>query len=130
MGSNVNTLQHMLEHCHTIGEYLDEANIKTLKDFTASRIVQDAVVMRLLALGELTTHLSDEFKTENSGKVDWRNLKQLRNVIAHRYGSVQFDAIWDIVQVDIPVIRDFCADSLEQLLREQKENSGNDLHEV
>lgn len=40
MGSNVNTLQHMLEHCQTISEYLDEANIKTLKDFTASRIVQ------------------------------------------------------------------------------------------
>lgn len=57
MGSNVNTLQHMLEHCQTIGEYLDEANTKTLKDFTASRIVQDAVVMRLLALGELTTNL-------------------------------------------------------------------------
>lgn len=28
MGSNVNTLQHMLEHCQTISEYLDEANIK------------------------------------------------------------------------------------------------------
>lgn len=127
MGSNVNTLQHMLEHCQTISEYLDEANIKTLKDFTASRIVQDAVVMRLLALGELTAHLSDEFKSENSGKVDWRNLKQLRNVIAHRYGSVQFDAIWDIVQTDIPVIRDFCADSLERLLQKQEENSNDDF---
>lgn len=127
MGSNINTLQHMIEHCQTITEYLNEANITTLKDFTASRMVQDAVVMRLLALGELTTHLSEEFKTANSGKMDWRNLKQLRNVIAHRYGSIQFDAIWDIVQNDVPVIRSFCIENLEQLSEELESYDDEDL---
>lgn len=113
MGNNISTLQHMFDHCLIISEYLSDANINTIQDFLGNRMVQDAIVMRLLALGELTTHLSDDFKAANSDKMDWRNLKQLRNVIAHRYGSIQYDAIWDIIQNDVPIIRDFCQSNLD-----------------
>ena len=111
---NINTIQHMFEHCEMIGYYLKKANIITYDDFRMDTMVQDAVVMRLCAMGELTTHLTDDFKNENSAQVDWRNLKQLRNIIAHRYGSIQFDTIWGIIQKDVPIIRNFCLNYLEQ----------------
>lgn len=108
MGTDISALQHIYEHCLIISEYLGEANITELDGFLSNRIVQDAVLMRLLAMGELTTHLSDDFKSKHLIAVDWRNLKQLRNVIAHRYGSIQYDVIWDIVQNDVPEIEKFC----------------------
>ncbi len=113
MGSNKSTLQHMYEHCQIISEYLCLSNIVSFQDFLANRIVQDAVLMRLLAIGELTTHLSDDFKTEFATGMDWRNIKQLRNVIAHRYGSIQYDVIWDIIQNDVPVLKKFCLDNMD-----------------
>lgn len=114
MGNNYGTIQHMIDYCYAIERHLSNNNVKTYDDFRLNETVQDAVVMRLLALGELTTHLTDEFKTANASFVDWRNLKQLRNVIAHRYGSIQFDTVWEIIQNDIPKIRDFCVAQIEQ----------------
>lgn len=115
MANNINVLQHMSEHCDTINEYLDVADITTKEAFKENPMVQDAVVMRLLALGELTTHLSDEFKETTANEIDWRNLKQLRNVIAHRYGAIQFDTIWEITQSDIPIIKGFCNINIKKL---------------
>lgn len=104
----------MLDHCAMIENYLKQANITKYDEFYMNEMLQDAVVMRLLAMGELTTHLTDEFKSSNSVQVDWRNLKQLRNIIAHRYGSIQYDTIWEIIQNDLPLIRDFCLSQIEQ----------------
>lgn len=114
MGNNFSTLQHILDHCVMIENYLKQANITKYDEFYMNEMLQDAVVMRLLAMGELTTHLTDEFKSSNSVQVDWRNLKQLRNIIAHRYGSIQYDTIWEIIQNDLPLIRDFCLSQTEQ----------------
>ena len=114
MGNNFSTLQHILEHCYTIEEYLIEGNVQSFEDFNKNKLVHDAVVMRLLAMGELTTHLTDEFKSSHSVQIDWRNLKQLRNIIAHRYGTIQFHTIWEIIQNDVPTIRDFCLSQTEQ----------------
>lgn len=76
--------------------------------FKNDRLLQKAVTMSMLQIGELTTHLSDEFKDLTNNEMDWRNLKGLRNIVAHQYGSIQFDLIWQIKENDIPMIMDFC----------------------
>lgn len=67
--------------------------------------------MQLLALGELTTHLSEDFKAAYP-EMDWRNIEQLRNVCAHRCGTIDYKLICDIVHVDISNIWAFCDEQL------------------
>ena len=97
----------MLEYCNDI--YDDCLRLgNSYEVFENYRLLQKAVTMSMLQIGELTTHLSDEFKDLTNNEMDLRNLKGLRNIVAHQYGSIQFDLIWQIKENDIPMIMDFC----------------------
>jgi len=45
--------------------------------------------------------------------MQWREIKLLRNIVAHRYGQIDYDIIWDICLTDIPEMIDFCNQKLE-----------------
>lgn len=61
---------------------------------------------RLLEIiGEATTRLDAEFKAKYPD-VPWSEMKGLRNIISHEYFNVDYTAIWDIIQNDIPVLHD------------------------
>lgn len=97
----------MLEYCNDINDDCLRLG-NSYEVFKNDRLLQKAVTMSMLQIGELTTHLSDEFKDLTNNEMDWRNLKGLRNIVAHQYGSIQFDLIWQIKENDIPMIMDFC----------------------
>ncbi len=109
---DVTVAQHMLAHCERLERYLKRCN-NSLELFMNDELIQDGVTMQLLAMGELTTHFSDEFKSEHPTDIDWRNFKQLRNVCAHRYGTLDYKTIWDIVVGDIPQVKEFFTSVVE-----------------
>ncbi len=63
--------------------------------------------MQLLAMGELTTHFTEDFRIQYADAIDWRNFKQLRNVCAHRYGTLDFRLIWEIATGELPSVKLF-----------------------
>lgn len=103
---DLNVAQHMVAHCERIERYLNRCN-NSLDEFMNDELIQDGVTMQLLAMGELTTHFSEEFKFEHPTEIDWRNFKQLRNVCAHRYGTLDYKTIWDIVIGELPQVKIF-----------------------
>ena len=103
---DINVAQHMVAHCERIERYLTRCD-NSLEKFMNDELIQDGVTMQLLAMGELTTHFSDEFKAEYPNEIDWRNFKQLRNVCAHRYGTLDYKIIWDIVIEELPQVKVF-----------------------
>lgn len=103
---DLNVAQHMVAHCERIERYLNRCN-NSLDEFMNDELIQDGVTMQLLAMGELTTHFSEEFKLEHPTEIDWRNFKQLRNVCAHRYGTLDYKTIWDIVIGELPQVKIF-----------------------
>ncbi|MCL2634254.1 MAG: DUF86 domain-containing protein [Oscillospiraceae bacterium] len=99
-------LRHILRYCVQINETSREFS-NSKERFTESATFRNAVCLCLLQIGELVTVLSDEFKGNNTN-ISWREIKLLRNIVAHRYGKVDFDIIWDILENDIPDLHDFC----------------------
>ena len=59
-------------------------------------------------IGENAGDLSASFR-EAHPEVDWRAIIGLRNIIAHEYGNVDTEVLWEIVDEDIPVLRKQCA---------------------
>ena len=85
-------LEGIKEHIAAIKNYLP----KTKAAFLEDEKTQDAVLMRLLALGEEISHLSDVFQ-EKHPELDWFKIVGLRNQIAHGYFEVDPEIIWDTV---------------------------------
>jgi uncharacterized protein with HEPN domain len=93
-------LVHIRESIDLIERYTHEGR----EAFLADSLIQDAVLRRLETLAEATGQLSDSLK-ERSPSVPWRAVYGFRNVAAHAYLDVELGDVWDIVAVDLPVLR-------------------------
>jgi uncharacterized protein with HEPN domain len=108
--NDVNALSYILKYCLQINETSIEFN--SSKDrFNESATFRNAICLCLLQIGELVTILSDDFKDENPN-MRWREIKLLRNIVAHRYGQIDYDNIWEICLTNIPEMIDFCNQKL------------------
>jgi uncharacterized protein with HEPN domain len=72
-------------------------------DFFADQKSFDAVCMNFIVIGEMVDRISDEFRRKNSA-LDWKNIKGLRNIIAHDYFGIDAEEIWGIIQLHIPAL--------------------------
>jgi len=69
-------------------------------DFMADKRTQNAVVMSLIVIGETATNVMDrypEFAAQHP-EIFWRDMRGMRNRIAHGYFDIEFDVVWDTTQ--------------------------------
>ena len=99
-------ITHIASYCDQIYEAVDRFG-NDFEVFEKDRIFRNSVSMCILQIGELVTILSDEFKDQYES-VPWRQIKQMRNIVAHRYGTVDNSITWDVIQNDIPALKEFC----------------------
>ena len=38
----------------------------------------------------------------------WRQIKAMRNIVAHSYGTVDPEITWEIITDDIPTLKKYC----------------------
>lgn len=92
----------------------------TREDFLGDKRTQQAVIMSLIIIGEAATKVMDgyiEF-AQTHGQVPWRNMRGMRNRIAHGYFDVNLDVVWDTVQTALPEL-------LQQLLAVRQDADGD-----
>lgn len=75
---------------------------------------QRSVSFCILQIGELSGKLSDAFRADTAGRIQWGPIKGMRNLVAHSYGSMSRDIIWETATTDIPVLKAFCNEQLEK----------------
>lgn len=110
---NRSILEHILKYC----DQIDAAVVRFGHDqrtFEGDTVYQNAVAMCLLQIGELVGHLSEDFR-DSHAQMPWRQIKALRNIIAHNYASVDAETAWEILETDIPAMRAFCVEELAKM---------------
>jgi uncharacterized protein with HEPN domain len=94
-------LIHIQEAIERIEEYTQEGEEFFLED----RKTQDAVLRNLHTLAESSQRVSDSLK-EQYPQVDWRILSAFRNVVVHDYLGISLNRVWDIVENDLPSLKE------------------------
>lgn len=69
---------------------------KAKSAFLADLNVRDATALRVQAIGECMRSLSDEFR-ETHPELPWRQAIAMRNIIAHEYGQLDYEILWEVV---------------------------------
>lgn len=69
--------------------------------FDGSSMVQDAVIRKLQTLTESNQRLSAAIKGSEP-QVPWRELAGFRNVLVHGYMGIDLQAVWSVVEQDLP----------------------------
>ena len=105
-------LEKIIDHCRqqksTVVRYGD-----SLEQFQTDVDYQQSVSFSVLQIGELVNGLSDEFKAATSSEMQWHQIRGMRNIVVHGYGSIDLSVVWGTVQEDIPALEQFCLQRFE-----------------
>lgn len=103
---NIDILKHITQYCNEISQALDMVSYDRLL-FESQFLYKNNCAFCMLQIGELAKHLSKDF-TEYYTEIPWKDVKALRNRIAHDYKNTDFDIFWVTLTEDIPILETFC----------------------
>lgn len=110
---NADIIRRIMSYCHEIEETVERFGADCTV-FSHDSVYRNATALCVMQIGELTTHLSDDFKRTYTG-MPWAQIKALRNVVAHSYGKIDVQSLWETITIDIPRLKEYC----ERILRQR-----------
>ena len=74
---------------------------QTREQFLEDTRTQDAVLRRFLVAGEAAARLTPETCAEFPA-IPFHKISGMRNRVVHDYGNVDFEIVWETVQIHLP----------------------------
>jgi len=65
----------------------------------------DAILRNIELIGEAARNLPDSVRSA-APEVPWKPIIAIRNILAHAYFGVDKDAVWDVIETEIPILLD------------------------
>ena len=71
-----------------------------LSEFLEDEFVQDAVMMKFIVMGEAATRILNRYPdvAENHPEIPWRQMRGMRNRMAHGYFDIDYETVWVTAQ--------------------------------
>ncbi|MDR1112040.1 MAG: DUF86 domain-containing protein [Deltaproteobacteria bacterium] len=76
-------------------------------------MIRKAVVMSLLNIGELASHLPQDY-IQTHDILPWKAMIGMRNLAAHGYHIMNLEIVWDTAENSIPELLAFLEKELAQ----------------
>jgi uncharacterized protein with HEPN domain len=73
--------------------------------FFADPMIQDAVIRNLEVMGEAVRKVPASTRSAHPG-VPWRQIAGTRDRVIHGYFTVDLEIVWEIVETELPSLRD------------------------
>lgn len=109
---NADVLLDIISYCNDIQEAAQRFG-EDYAVFKQDSVYKNATALCVLQIGELTTHLTDDFKQTYTG-IPWTQIKALCNLIAHNYGKIDDESLWETITNGIPKLKDYCSTIIQQ----------------
>jgi uncharacterized protein with HEPN domain len=103
-------LLDILNSTNAIGRYLAECDREA---FLGDGKTQDAVLRRLMVIGEAAARLTEETCSRFS-RLPFRKMAGLRNRVVHDYGQIDLEIVWDTVTTHPPLLRETLREFFEE----------------
>ncbi len=94
------TIQQIVDAARAIEEFCQGM---TFDEFTRDLKTQSAIQYQVLVIGEAAYRLTDPFLAATPD-IPWRDIKQMRNVLAHAYDIIRLDIVWQTATESVPTL--------------------------
>lgn len=91
--------------------------------FLTDRMTQDAVIRNFQVIGEAAKRVPEEYRQAHR-EIPWRGLAAFRDVLIHRYEAVDPLAVWQVIEGQLPELRDAIRAALPPLEQLEAELAG------
>ena len=116
LNKNITVLLHMKEYCEQIEKTFDMFG-KNIENFSQNVIFRNAISMPIFQIGELVNHLTPDYIESTKMKINWNEIKGMRNRFAHGYYDMDYNIIFDTALQDIPTIKKFIDREIDELMK-------------
>ena len=99
-------LQTIIKHCIVIEETKTHFGFN-FSDFENNVIYQNALLTPIAQIGELVKRFPNIF-TEKYNEIPWRNIAGMRDILIHKYETIDKVILWNVADKEIPKIKNFC----------------------
>jgi uncharacterized protein with HEPN domain len=100
MRSERERLLDILEAIERIEKYAAEGKAA----FETDELIQNWMVNHISVIGEACRSLSPEFQASHAN-VPWADIIGMRNILIHHYFGIDEDAVWSVIEKDIPELK-------------------------
>ncbi|MBQ8509835.1 MAG: DUF86 domain-containing protein [Clostridia bacterium] len=107
-------ISHIRDYCCEIEKTIERYG-KSFDIFDHDADYQRSLSFCILQIGELAGGLSAEFRQNTAKQMQWNAIKGMRNMVAHDYGSMSREIIWETVLNDIPALKRFCEMQIDNI---------------
>jgi len=104
-------LQHILDSILEIENYSVNTDFQ---DFMKNSMMRFACIKQMEIIGEAGNHISNELKTKFS-MIEWSRITGMRNIFIHEYFGVDPKIVWEIIQNDLPELKEKVIEILSSL---------------
>ncbi len=94
-------------------ENIKKYSVKGRGTFEKEELVQNWIVHHLQIIGEAAAKISDDFQQQHPD-IPWLKIVGMRNILVHDYFRIDVNAVWSVVENDIPQLEQ----QIESLLQE------------
>ena len=105
-------LEKIVKYCEEI-EHAHREYHCDYETFCNNPTYRNAVALCLVQIGELTNKLSVEFR-DTYTQIPWRAIRGMRNVVAHEYGKIDVETVWETVENGTQDLKRFCQQFMAQ----------------
>jgi uncharacterized protein with HEPN domain len=83
-------------------------------DFEQEELIQNWMISNIQIIGEASRAISSKLKTRYP-EVPWRAMIGMRNILVHHYFDIDLDAVWAVIQHDLPELKRSVSAMLDEL---------------
>jgi uncharacterized protein with HEPN domain len=76
--------------------------------FFADAMIQDAVIRNLEVMGEAVRKISSDTRSAHP-EIPWKQIAGTRDRVIHSYFTVDLEIVWEIVETELPPLREHLA---------------------
>lgn len=94
-------LSDLIESINKINRYTSSLDFNS---FCKNELVVDAVIRNFEIIGEAASKHPKSFTTVHK-HINWRSVKNFRNLLIHEYFGIDLKFVWDIIQNKLPAFK-------------------------
>ncbi len=106
-------LKDIIEHIDEIRSFTKDISKSS---FMQNKEKQNAVIRSIEVIGEAVKNVPDSFRKKYP-EIPWSEIAGTRDIITHGYFRIDLDAVWNVVQKDISVLRK----QIEDIIKKEKD---------
>lgn len=100
MRKDLERLQDILEACAAIERHA----VQDFDVFAGDEMVQIWYLKHIEIIGEASARLSSGIR-ERYPDIPWRDIIGMRNMLIHSYFDIDWQAVWQVAQRDLPILK-------------------------